>query len=119
VVFVGRGLAARSALAVALLMNADSEINRASRNELAAVHGQDAYYDSDALVAGASGCGPRPMAGIAIGSMVSRCWCSSHSLQPAEGNYLSLAQLPSHDAGHSARLIQSRQLAHSRRPAHH
>jgi SAM-dependent methyltransferase len=35
-------------------MNHDLEINRASWDELAALHGQDSYYDSEALVAGAS-----------------------------------------------------------------
>jgi SAM-dependent methyltransferase len=35
-------------------MNPDHEMNRASWDELAAAHGQDAYYDSEALVAGAS-----------------------------------------------------------------
>lgn len=35
-------------------MNEDHELNRASWNELAAVHGQDTYYDSEALVGGAS-----------------------------------------------------------------
>lgn len=35
-------------------MNLDHEINRASWDELATAHGQDAYYDSDGLVAGAS-----------------------------------------------------------------
>ena len=32
----------------------DHEVNRASWNHLAAVHGQDAYYDTEALCAGAS-----------------------------------------------------------------
>ena len=36
-------------------MHPDHELNRASWDELAAVHGQDAYYDSEALVSGASG----------------------------------------------------------------
>jgi len=35
-------------------MLADHEINRASWNHLAAVHGQDAYYDTEALCSGAS-----------------------------------------------------------------
>ncbi len=35
-------------------MHPDHALNRASWDELAAVHGQDAYYDSAALVAGAS-----------------------------------------------------------------
>ncbi len=35
-------------------MHPDHTLNRASWDELAAVHGQDAYYDSEALVAGAS-----------------------------------------------------------------
>ena len=35
-------------------MHPDHLLNRASWNELAAVHGQDAYYDSEALVAGAT-----------------------------------------------------------------
>jgi SAM-dependent methyltransferase len=35
-------------------MNQDHEINRASWDELAAAHGQDDYYDSEALVAGAN-----------------------------------------------------------------
>ena len=35
-------------------MHPDHQINRASWDELAAVHGQDAYYDSEALIAGAS-----------------------------------------------------------------
>jgi SAM-dependent methyltransferase len=35
-------------------MRSDHELNRASWDELAALHGQDAYYDSAALVAGAS-----------------------------------------------------------------
>jgi hypothetical protein len=34
-------------------LHPDHEINRASWDELAAAHGQDAYYDSEALVAGA------------------------------------------------------------------
>lgn len=36
------------------MMNPDHELNRASWDDLAAAHGQDAYYDSDALVAGSS-----------------------------------------------------------------
>ena len=35
-------------------MHADHELNRASWDILAAVHGQDQYYDSEALLAGAS-----------------------------------------------------------------
>ncbi len=35
-------------------MHPDHELNRASWDELAAVHGQDAYYDANALIAGAS-----------------------------------------------------------------
>jgi SAM-dependent methyltransferase len=35
-------------------LHPDHEINRASWDELAAAHGQDAYYDSEALIAGAS-----------------------------------------------------------------
>jgi SAM-dependent methyltransferase len=35
-------------------MHPDHEVNRASWDQLAAVHGQDAYYDSRALIAGAS-----------------------------------------------------------------
>lgn len=35
-------------------MNKDHEVNRASWDEMAAAHGQDAYYDSEALVAGGS-----------------------------------------------------------------
>jgi SAM-dependent methyltransferase len=35
-------------------MLSDHELNRAVWDQLAVVHGQDAYYDSDALVAGAS-----------------------------------------------------------------
>jgi SAM-dependent methyltransferase len=35
-------------------VNPDHQLNRASWDELAAAHGQDAYYDSAALVAGAS-----------------------------------------------------------------
>jgi SAM-dependent methyltransferase len=35
-------------------MHPDHAVNRASWDELAAVHGQDAYYDSEALVAGAN-----------------------------------------------------------------
>jgi hypothetical protein len=35
-------------------MRSDHELNRASWDELATLHGQDAYYDSAALVAGAS-----------------------------------------------------------------
>jgi SAM-dependent methyltransferase len=35
-------------------MHPDHELNRATWDELAAVHGQDAYYDSGALIAGAS-----------------------------------------------------------------
>jgi len=35
-------------------MHPDHEINRASWDELAVAHGQDAYYDSEALIAGAS-----------------------------------------------------------------
>jgi SAM-dependent methyltransferase len=35
-------------------MHPDHELNRAAWDELAEIHGQDAYYDSDALVAGAS-----------------------------------------------------------------
>lgn len=35
-------------------MRSDHELNRASWDELAALHGQDAYYDSLALVAGAN-----------------------------------------------------------------
>jgi hypothetical protein len=35
-------------------LHPDHEINRASWDELAATHGQDAYYDSEALIAGAS-----------------------------------------------------------------
>lgn len=35
-------------------MLSDHELNRAAWDQLAAVHGQDAYYDSNALVAGAS-----------------------------------------------------------------
>lgn len=35
-------------------MHPDHETNRASWDELAAAHGQDAYYDSEALIAGAS-----------------------------------------------------------------
>ncbi len=35
-------------------MHTDHEVNRESWNELAGLHGQDAYYDSEALVAGAS-----------------------------------------------------------------
>src|SRR5215217_2717897 len=35
-------------------MHPDQELNRASWDELAAAHGQDAYYDSEALIAGAS-----------------------------------------------------------------
>lgn len=35
-------------------MHSDHEINRTSWNELAASHGQDAYYDSRALIAGAN-----------------------------------------------------------------
>lgn len=35
-------------------MHPDHEINRASWDELAATHGQDAYYDTTALIAGAS-----------------------------------------------------------------
>ena len=35
-------------------MHPDHELNRASWDRLAALHGQDAYYDTEALVAGAS-----------------------------------------------------------------
>jgi SAM-dependent methyltransferase len=35
-------------------MLADHELNRASWDQLAAIHGQDAYYDAEALCAGAS-----------------------------------------------------------------
>lgn len=35
-------------------MHPDHQVNRASWDELAVAHGQDAYYDSEALIAGAS-----------------------------------------------------------------
>jgi len=35
-------------------MRADHELNRASWDQLATIHGQDSYYDTDALCAGAS-----------------------------------------------------------------
>jgi len=35
-------------------MLADHELNQASWDQLAAIHGQDSYYDTDALSAGAS-----------------------------------------------------------------
>jgi SAM-dependent methyltransferase len=38
----------------AICMHPDHELDRATWDELAAVHGQDAYYDSEALIAGAS-----------------------------------------------------------------
>ena len=47
-------------------MLADHEINRASWDRLAEVHGQDAYYDADALRAGASSFIPEEEAALSI-----------------------------------------------------
>jgi SAM-dependent methyltransferase len=45
-------------------MLADHELNRASWDRLAAVHGQDAYYDAEALCAGASSLIPEEEAAL-------------------------------------------------------
>jgi hypothetical protein len=54
--------------------NPDHQLNRASWDELAAVHGQDAYYDSAALVRGASSLTAEEDAALAKAqSLADRC----------------------------------------------
>src|SRR3954470_1035626 len=52
-------------------MHADHELNRASWDRLAAIHGQDAYYDGEALCAGATSFIPEEEAALTFA-------CGSH-----------------------------------------